>query len=980
MLTRLVLLLTLLLFAVAHANVGFGPSPEVSGKPGDYVTFALPVHANGDVTVSLEAPAGWPLVSDSRTLTIAGQMQVPFTLRIPPAALLGTTAELLATATTGAGDITTSTVKVTVTGSTGTGLAEFGELQAVPGQELSFRVTITNAANQPDTIVLSATNASRRIHVSPDRLELGPFQSAEATITVPVQGTTNDGYRFRIDLSAWSRIADATTVRSIHATYTSGSTFIPLTERDPQLTLSITTAANAGIVSSDGETVPIFNWSVTPGLSGELSDFVNLQVRTGAFRNTRESAIAVPRNTSVSLSGDTWAANLDLAPGQVGLGGSMQAADWRFSVGGNFMRFPDANFFGLNATASSLNPELDLQFSGNLFFMDGMHSESVTALYRRQLTDNLGLGVGASLTGTSSPGTDGYRLHTTLSQSLNWMSQSFSLNQSVSTTPGLGLTNISLMGGTRSANPIGVRFLSRLAFTPMVSRMTNSVQLSSQPIAALRLSTGIVHQTTDFGDGPGLLRLQFGVAFRFGNSTSIQVAAETFRALDEYSQSGNRFRVTFTSSLNRFTFGVGFTGEWRAASLTEPASRSLMLDSRAAYRFGEGTELEARLNLERSDRNAYRFAVRWQQRWSTRIDSDVTLGFSHVGQDFAVGLSARDIFTTGLRFGLGYGLDLSHGIATHRLTAGVSYTWRIPFTTPRPVVQLFGGRETGSISGTAYRDMNRNGVREADEEPLAGILIQAGEFSAVTAEDGTFTLRLPAGHHALHFAGNLPATLGYTGTGQVEIRLGQNQELDLPFAPVSMLQVGVFLDGDRDGSRGASEPLLPGTAVQLTGPLSRRVVTGMDGYVWLSGLIEGTYQVTVDFASLPAGYELTQPVDSLQVNPPVNAGPLLIPVAPRVRDVVTTFTASNMAIVAHVSQANARVGNEITVRANIHGNPDAVTVELFGQRISLEDNGATWHAVITVPDSPGLNRGFVEAVSGTETARSEIQVFVTAPN
>ena len=203
MIRRLVLLLVLLLWATAQANVGFGQTPEVTGKPGDYVTFAVPVHGDGEVTVSLEAPAGWPLVSSSRTMMLAGPMLVPFTLRIPPAALLGTTAELFATASTSAGDLTTTSISVTVTGSTGTGLAEAGEIQAAPGQELSFTVTITNEANQPDTILLSATNSSRPVHVNPERLELGPFQSAEATVTVPVQGRTNDGYRFNIELSAW---------------------------------------------------------------------------------------------------------------------------------------------------------------------------------------------------------------------------------------------------------------------------------------------------------------------------------------------------------------------------------------------------------------------------------------------------------------------------------------------------------------------------------------------------------------------------------------------------------------------------------------------------------------------------------------------------------------------------------------------------------------------------------------------------------
>ena len=36
-------------------------------------------------------------------------------------------------------------------------------------------------------------------------------------------------------------------------------------------------------------------------------------------------------------------------------------------------------------------------------------------------------------------------------------------DQSVSTSPGLGLSNITVLGGNRSAHPLGVRFMSRLA-------------------------------------------------------------------------------------------------------------------------------------------------------------------------------------------------------------------------------------------------------------------------------------------------------------------------------------------------------------------------------------------------------------------------------------------------------------------------------------------------------------------------------------
>src|SRR5690625_2315431 len=977
---RLSLLLPVLLLAVsAHAHVSFGPVPVVEGTPGEYVTFALPVNGDGDINVSLETPPGFEPVNSSRTLSVSGSALVPFTLRIPASALSGTRAALTATATDGGGSSTSTDITVTVLGSTGTGLAESDNLQATPGEVLSFTVTVTNEANQPDTIVLSAHNASRDVLVSPERLELGPFQSGTVTVTVPVQGRTNDGYTFLIELRAHSRVADATTVRQIRATYASGNATVRAAERDPQLTLRLTAAASAGLEATEGETNPFFSWSVTPGLSGELSDYVDLSIRSGSFGNTESSPFALPSSSIITLSGEDWDASLDLGAGRVGLGGSLQAADWRFSVTGNFMRFADSSFFGLYATANSLSPELDLQFSGNMFVLEGIHSESVGALYRRQLKDGRTLGAGVGLTGSSSPDSDGYRLSVNLSQSLTWTTQNFDLTQSVSTSPGLGLSNITVLGGNRSAHPLGVRFMSRLAITPGSTRLTNSVQLSSQPVPALRLSTGITHETTDFGAGPGLLRLQFGVSWRFSRST-IRFDGATFHALDETTQSGNRFRVGFSSSLGRLTLGLGLTTERWDASTIETASSSLLFDTRATFRYGSRSELEARLDLERSAESGYRFALRWQHSWSQHFDSDVSVGFTHLGQDFAIGLAARDVFTDGLRFGLGYGLNLTGGITTHRLAAGVSYTWRIPFNTPQPLVDLFGGRETGSISGVAFSDTNLNLRRDSGEEPLAGVLVRAGEFSAVTGEDGRFTLRLPEGRHELEFAGSLPATFGYTGVREVEIRLGQNETMELPFAPVSMMRVGVFLDADRDGMRSGSEPLLPGTALQLEGPAPRRIVTGADGYSWLTGLVEGMYELSADFASLPAGYVLTGELAPVRVSPPANAGEVLIPVAPRIRDVVTTFTASNLAVTAYVSQANVTADSDVEVSAIVNGGVSSVSVELFGERFSLEQDAALWRARLNVPAQAGLARGFVEASNGTATARADIQLFVTVPD
>ena len=63
---------------------------------------------------------------------------------------------------------------------------------------------------------------------------------------------------------------------------------------------------------------------------------------------------------------------------------SLQAADWRFSVTGNFMRFADSSFFGLYATRAAGGATCSSVATCSCW---RNHSESVGALYRRQIND-----------------------------------------------------------------------------------------------------------------------------------------------------------------------------------------------------------------------------------------------------------------------------------------------------------------------------------------------------------------------------------------------------------------------------------------------------------------------------------------------------------------------------------------------------------------------------------------------------------------
>ena len=139
------------------------------------------------------------------------------------------------------------------------------------------------------------------------------------------------------------------------------------------------------------------------------------------------------------------------------------------------------------------------------------------------------------------------------------------------------------------------------------------------------------------------------------------------------------------------------------------------------------------------------------------------------------------------------------------------------------------------------------------------------------------------------------------------------------------------------------------------------------------------YELSADFASLPAGYVLTGELAPVRCHRrPMRARySYRSRPHPRCRDHVHC---SNLAVTAYVSQANVTADSEVEVSAIVNGEVSSVSVELFGERFSLEQDGSLWRARLNVPAQAGLARGFVEASNGTATARADIQLFVTVPD
>ncbi|MFO1467451.1 MAG: SdrD B-like domain-containing protein, partial [Steroidobacteraceae bacterium] len=162
------------------------------------------------------------------------------------------------------------------------------------------------------------------------------------------------------------------------------------------------------------------------------------------------------------------------------------------------------------------------------------------------------------------------------------------------------------------------------------------------------------------------------------------------------------------------------------------------------------------------------------------------------------------------------------------------------------------------ITGTVYRDSNRNGTQDIGEPGIAGVtvnLLDAGNVqigTTTTAADGSYSFPPQAGgsftvvevqpaayQSGPEHASNSVAVALVAGTPQV-VNFGESAG---SFAGT------VFLDGNDDGVQQGGEIGLPGITVTLTGTdsdgaaVNRTAVTNPAGHYQFDDVLAGTYAI-----------------------------------------------------------------------------------------------------------------------------------------
>jgi len=167
----------------------------------------------------------------------------------------------------------------------------------------------------------------------------------------------------------------------------------------------------------------------------------------------------------------------------------------------------------------------------------------------------------------------------------------------------------------------------------------------------------------------------------------------------------------------------------------------------------------------------------------------------------------------------------------------------------------FGERGT-TLSGVVFKDVNGNGIRDAQDPGIGGVTITLKDAlgnvvaTTVTAADGSYAFTgLPAGNYTVEETQPVGYGSSTSDTRTATVTAGSSASVDFGDT-TSSLAGFVWSDANEDLTKQASEPGIAGVTVTLTGTdakgtaVSRTATTDANGNFAFTDLLSGTYTLT----------------------------------------------------------------------------------------------------------------------------------------
>jgi len=956
---RRILVLFPLLLGLAWAQVRFLPSPGLAGVPGDYLTLSLRVEGTGPVRFRLFPPEGWQALSQERQAVLEGKEEtLSFTLRVPPLPA-GTKGKALVVAYVEEKEVARTEVELSVLPLIQVALSAPATLEASLGGPFEFPVYVSNRSNQKEEFLLQAEAAMFQVFLNPAGLSLAPGETGVVRVLVNPQGEISAGYRFYMKLRVTPRTRpEARKEAGIIVLFKDPLLASGPRGRDPELILGLGVALSLGATLERGQLQGQVGYLLAPSLSGALSDYVTATAAPSPLTGDLQNPLRLPQTLTLSLKGEGWEARAQGGQGSFGLATTFRLDPVRLSLEGTYR--PEA--LGLRASAVSLDKNLDLQGALSTQTAPTGRQDSLSLRYRLPLEGGLGLGLGTDLSGQTG---EGYSLSLGLSQSLTWQTQDLELVQSYGGIPLAGLHTLGLAGGTRSLYPLGLRGSTSWQLGPSQGLWQNQLTLYAQPVAGALLSlTGSYRQQGEnrgYGLAPSL-STAFGEPGVYTGSLSLVYGLN--RRLSGKAPENQSYQAGLTLG----TRDLNLSGYLRYLLQENP-----LLEGNLLLRLAlSGGSLEGQYLAKRgTEKDLTLYGAAWNQLWpgslQTRLSYEYRLEES-ASQRFGLSLFQRNFLEPSLSLGASYTLILEEAGIRHDFGLSLAYTQTFTFTTPKEVVDLFGGRKGGEVAGQAFRDENLNGRLDPGEAPLAGLRVCLGKTCETTDAQGRYRLFTAAGEGVLFF-GNLPATLALLGEERVQVTLNTSLEKNLPFAPATTLAVQVLDGGNEQG--------LAFAGVCAEGVVKRCTRADANGRALIGGLFRGEYRVYPDLRYLPEGYR-EEKAAQVRVEPSGPVAEVQVVAAPPKREVEVTYTAERLSLVATADPSTPIAGAEVEVKALVQGEVARVWLDLPSGPVSLARQEGNYYAArVRLPLAPGFHALTVRA-KGQEEAEAPLFLQVVS--
>lgn len=167
----------------------------------------------------------------------------------------------------------------------------------------------------------------------------------------------------------------------------------------------------------------------------------------------------------------------------------------------------------------------------------------------------------------------------------------------------------------------------------------------------------------------------------------------------------------------------------------------------------------------------------------------------------------------------------------------------------------------GFIEGYVFKDINRDGVRDAGEPGIPGVRVKAGLTSAVTDDQGWYSARVRAASAIVRVdEDTLPE--GYVfqdiSSWSFDITHQQHYHGDFALTTDSGVYGVVFYDENGNGRPDNGDTFISGVRIVLDDDQSVR--TDSRGAYFFYNLAQGAHIISIDISSVPRQYLPTIPV------------------------------------------------------------------------------------------------------------------------